>query len=671
MYPNFNSIETDKISHQIDAILQQNINRIDELVAQDSFSWSNLMQPLEDIDDRLHQFWSPISHLNSVMNSDKLRNVYNECLPKLSEYSTAVCHNQKLYKAIQSIADGQEYHNLDFAQKKVVDNHIRDFKLSGVALDPQKKQRFAELSKKLALLSAEFEQNLLDATQAWHKHITDKNQLAGLPDSAIAAAKDAAEQKKMDGWIFTLEIPSYLAVMNNADSASLRQEMYYAYTTRASDQGPCAGQFDNSAIMSDIVACRLQLAQLLDFEHPAALSLATKMVNNADDVLNFLQQLADASTDKAKNEYQQLAEFAKEEYSIAPIQAHDIAYLSEQLRKKRYDISQETLRPYFAEPNVLKGLFNIVKKLFSVSIKLVSNIDVWHPDVQCYALFDSNNNLISHVYLDLYARENKRGGAWMDDFCGRRRLHNGELQLPIAFITCNFSAPIDDQPALFKHDEVITLFHEFGHALQHMLTTIEYADVSGINGVPWDAVEIASQFLENWAWQRESLQLFAHHYQTNEILPDDLFDKMHAAKNFQSAMAMVRQLEFALFDFKLHLATTPLQVSQIQETLNQVREKVSAIPTPEFNRFQHGFSHIFAGGYAAGYYSYKWAEVMAADAFSLFLEQGIFDKATSARFLETFLQCGGAIEPSVLFEKFRGRAPKMQPLLIQTGIQSA
>ncbi|MCH9643816.1 MAG: M3 family metallopeptidase [Gammaproteobacteria bacterium] len=671
MYPDFNSIETDKIPHQLDAILEQNLKSIDALLDQKQFDWDNLMQPLEEFDDRLNKFWSPIRHLNSVMNSEALRTAYNACLPKLTVYGTSISHNKKLFLAIQSIADSDTYTKLDVAQKKVVDNNLRDFKLSGVSLDDDKKKRYTELSTQLASLSAKFEENVLDATQAWTKHITDESELSGLPDSAIKAAKAAARHKQLGGWLFTLEIPSYLAVMTYADSDALRKEMYHAYSTRASDQGPNAGKFDNSQVMIDILQCRLALAKLLDFNNHAEQSLATKMVKKTDDVLHFLQKLVNASKDSAEQEFEDLLEFAKTDCNIDDIRAFDVAYVSEKMRQQRYDISQEQLRPYFPESQVIRGLFAIVKKLFSVNIKPVNNVDVWHSDVRCYALTDDAGTLVSHVYFDLYARENKRGGAWMDEYCVRRHLKNGETQLPIAFVTCNFSGPIGKDPALFKHDEVVTLFHEFGHALQHMLTKIEYADVSGINGIPWDAVEVASQFLENWAWQKESLALIAKHYQTGESLPDALFEKMLQAKNFQAATMMMRQLEFALFDFKLHLLFNEKQKNQIQSILDEVREQVSVIPTPKFNRFQHGFSHIFAGGYSAGYYSYKWAEVMAADAFSLFLENGIFDPQTSKSFLESFMQSGGAVDPAELFKQFRGRAPRVESLLQQSGITSS
>ena len=474
----------------------------------------------------------------------------------------------------------------------------------------------------------------------------------------------------MDGWVFTLEAPSYIAVMMYADNQDLRKEMYHAYVTRASDQGPNAGKWNNTEVMHDILKNRIALANLLGFKNYAEKSLATKMVKQTNDVLAFLNELVESSLGQAQNEFDGLKEFAALQYKVSNLEPWDIGYYSEKLRVERYSISDEELRPYFPKPHVVQGLFDIVQKLFKVTIKEIKDVDVWHDDVHCYALYNSDGSLRSYVYFDLYARENKRGGAWMDEFCARRKLDDGSIQIPVAYVTCNFRGPVGDQPALLKHDDVVTLFHEFGHALQHMLTKVDYADVSGINGIPWDAVEIASQFLENWAWDKESLMLIAQHYKTKDPLPDDLYQRMMQAKNFQSAMGMIRQLEFSLFDFELHLMFDEQQKNQVQKILDHVRERVSVVPAPAFNRFQHGFSHIFAGGYAAGYYSYKWAEVMAADAFSLFIENGIFDKETSQRFCQTFMESGGAVEPSELFKKFAGRDPKVESLLKQTGIIS-
>ena len=666
--PKFSAITTDTIEADLTQLLADNLLHIETRLAQDGpYTWANLMQPMEVADDKLGKFWSPISHLNSVMNNDALRRVYEACIPKLSDYGTQISHNRKLYEAIQSIVDGDEYATLDEAQQKILNNELRDFKLSGVSLSADKKEQFADISKTLSELANQFDNNVLDATKAWTREISDDAELAGIPDLMKRQFKLAAEQQDKKGWLVTLEMPSYIAVIMHADNRQLRQDIYEAYTTRASDQGPNAGKWDNSEVIQDILTNRLALANLLDFKNYAEKSLATKMVKETQQVLDFLNKLVDASQARAGQEFTELKEFAKETLRIDTFDAWDVAYASEKLREQRYSISQEELRPYFPEAQVIKGLFEIMGKLFGVTLKSIENADTWHPDVTVYAMYNADDELMAAFYFDLYARQNKRGGAWMDDCQGRRRT-NGGVQLPVAYVTCNFAGPTGDVPALFTHDEVVTLFHEFGHATQHLLTKIDYADVSGINGVPWDAVEVASQFLENWAWQRESVAMISRHYKTGEALPDALFDKMIRARNFQSAMVMMRQLEFGLFDFELHLLFDKDEKKQVQHILNKVRERVTVVPVPSFNRFQNGFSHIFAGGYAAGYYSYKWAEVMAADAFGLFLEEGIFDQATSKKYRETFLESGGAKEPADLFEAFRGRAPQIEALLQQSGI---
>lgn len=668
--PQFSQINTDTIEPDLTQLLAHNRAAIEERIAQGGpFTWDNFIRPLEDLENQLHQFWAPISHLNAVVNTPALRKAYNACIPKLSDYSTALSHNKAYYNAVQSITSSDAFKDLDFAQQKVIEHEARDFKLAGVALPPEQKKMFAKLSKKLSQLTTKFEENILDATHGWTKLVTNEKELAGLPEFAVQVAADAAKKHDQKGWLFTLDTPSYLAVMMYADSHTLREAIYAAFVTRASDQGPDAGKWDNSEVIIEILKTRLAIAKLLGFNDYAEYSLTTKMVGKTQDVLTFLQQLTDASLEKAKSEFQELKAFAKAELGIDDLQAWDIAYASEKLRQSRYNISQEDLRPYFPEYKVLEGLFNIAKTLFNITIKPVPDADLWHDDATCFAVYDHQNHLISYFYLDLYARENKRGGAWMDDCRVRRQLNNGSHQTPVAFITCNFNAPIGDDPALLAHEDVLTLFHEFGHSLQHMLTKIDYADVSGINGVPWDAVEIASQFMENYTWEKDALTMVSEHYKTKKPLPDNLFNRMHKARNFQSALQMVRQLELSLFDFSLHMKFDPEAKNQVQQILNGVRDRVRVIPAPDYNRFQHSFSHIFAGGYAAGYYSYKWAEVMAHDAFSLFQENGIFDQATSEKFRTTFLEMGGAKEPLDLFVEFRGREPKVEALLIDSGIQ--
>lgn len=667
--PVFSQIKLDDVPSDLTNLLQKNISTIENILqTEKNVTWSNLFSVTEELGDNLQKYWSPIQHMSAVVNSSALREVTNTCLPLLSNYYTTLSQNDELHSATLSLKKSDVFKSLTDAQKKTIENDLRDFKLSGVHLPKAEKKQFADLCSELSQLAQKFEENVLDATHAWKKIIEDESMLQGLPRHAKDAAKAAAIKEGVDGWVITLEAPSYMAVMMYAGSRELRREVYEAYVTRASDRGPNAGQWDNTQIMRDIMEKRFALAKLLGFDNYAQYSLQTKMVKQPEEVLAFLHELAEKAVARAKDEISALTIFAKDNLKIEKLAAWDVTYASEKLRQNKYDLSQEDLRPYFPEASVVQGLFDIVKKLYGITVVEAEGVDVWHQDAKCYNLFDDNNTLIAQLYLDLYAREHKRGGAWMDECRVRRRLSNGDLQIPVAYVTCNFNAPVGKDPALFTHDDVVTLFHECGHALQHMLTTVEVGSVSGINGVPWDAVEVASQFFENWAWERDSIDMFAAHYETKELLPDVLYERMQRAKNFQSAMQMVRQLEFALFDFELHMHYNHENKDCIQETLDRVREKVTVVPVPEFNRFQHGFSHIFAGGYAAGYYSYKWAEVMACDAFSLFAEKGIFDQATSQKFKETFLASGGVKEPMDLFVAFRGRKPQVDALLEQSGI---
>lgn len=665
--PPFAHIKPEHVEPAIDTLLQQNREKLQKLLsATAEYTWDNLIQPLEEMDDRLERIWSPVSHMNSVVNSDELRAAYNACLPKLSEYATELGQNEQLYRAYKAIAD--KHAKLDAAQHKIIENALRDFHLSGVDLPTEKKQRYKEIQQRLSSLTTRFEENLLDATHAWHKQITDEAQLAGLPESARAMAKQAAAEKELDGWVFTLDFPSYYAVMSYADDRKLRSELHEAYVTRASDQGPNAGQWDNSAVMEEILALRHELARLLGFDNYAERSLATKMADSPERVLSFLHDLAGRSRSVAQQELAELTEFARQQHGLDQLEPWDVAYYSEKLRQHKYAISQEDLKPFFPENRVIPGMFEVVKRLYGIDIKEVDAVETWHKDVRFYEIRDEQGELRGQFYLDLYARPKKRGGAWMDDCRGRMRYADGKLQIPVAYLTCNLTPPVNDAPAMFTHDEVITLFHEFGHGLHHMLTQVDHVGVSGINGVAWDAIELPSQFMENWCWEREALDLIAGHYQTGEPLPDDLYKKMYAAKNFQSGMQMVRQLEFSLFDFRLHREYDPQRGARIQEILDEVRDEVAVIKPAAYNRFQHGFAHIFAGGYAAGYYSYKWAEVLSADAFSLFEENGIFDRRTGHRFLSVVLEQGGTYEPMDLFVNFRGREPQIDALLRHSGI---
>lgn len=586
----------------------------------------------------------------------------------MAEYSTQMGQNVELFTAIETLVKGNEFSELNEAQQKLLNNELRDFRLAGVNLPKEAKQQYAELQRSLTLLTAKFDHNLLDATQGWAKHIIDEEKLQGLPDIIKEIAKKTAKEKGLVGYLFTLEQPIYVAVVTYADNEELRRDMYQAYVTRSSDQGPNAGKWDNTDVMRQILLSRKKVAEVLGFANYAELSLEQKMAKNPEEVERFLNDLALASLKKAHEEFAELKAFVKEKSGVSDIAAWDIAYYSEKLRQFRYAFSEESVRPYFPEYQVIDGLFSVVNKLFGVTIKEVKGVDVWHKDVRFFEIYNGDE-LRGRFYLDLYSRPNKRGGAWMDECRVRRYKKDGSIQTPIAFLTCNFNAPVGNDPALFSHDEVITLFHEFGHGLHHLLTKINYADVSGINGVPWDVVELPSQFLENWCWEKEALEFIAKHYKTGELLPGDLYQKMINAKNFQTAMHMVRQLEFAMFDFRLHLHFKEEEGhDQIQRFLNEVRDQVCVIPQPEFNRFQHGFSHIFAGGYAAGYYSYKWAEVLSSDAFSKFEENGIFDKETGKLFLHTILEQGGSKDPLELFIEFRGRAPRTEALLKHSGI---
>jgi len=670
--PHFGQIHAQHVIPAIETLLAENRQHIKELLADSNtlYNWDNLLQPMQEMCDRLSRAWSPVSHLNAVKNSAQIRSAHEHCLPLLSEYHTELGQNSTLYKAIKSVAQSDDYKALQPAQKKIIQNKLRDFHLSGIDLDQDKKARFKQIKQQLAQLKSHYENNVLDATNAWKKLITDKAQLSGLPDSALAQAKQTAQTESSEGWLFNLQFPSYFAIMSYADQRELRREFYTAYATRASDQEPNAGKWDNTDIMEQIMQLRQELAQLLGLNNYADYSLATKMADSSDTVIDFLQQLSEKSKAIAHQDLAELTLFAQQHLAIDDLQAWDITYASEKLRLHKYDLSEEVLKPYFPENQVINGLFAIVKRLFSIEITPLDNIELWHPDVKFYEIKDTQGIVRGQFYLDLYARVNKRGGAWMDE-CISRYHHQDQIQIPVAYLTCNFSSPIGDDPALFNHNEVTTLFHEFGHGLQHLLTQVDYLGVSGINGIPWDAVELPSQFMENWCWQKESLELIAGHYQTGESLPDELFTKMNAAKNFQAGLQMQRQIEFALFDFNLHMQYRDHnnKKNQIQALLDKTRQAVSVVFPPDLNRFQHSFSHIFSGGYAAGYYSYKWAEVLSADAFSLFEEKGIFDQATGAQFLHCILETGGTEEPMVLFERFRGRKPTTDALLKYSGIQ--
>ncbi len=663
----------------LEATLDQHIKTINQAIeavcAEEQPTWANTIAKLDEAFDALNSFWSPVSHLNAVKQSEALRNAYEPCIPKLSELYTRMGQNEALFSVYQSLADSDEYLQYSPAQKATIKKALRDFELSGVALPAEKKAQFATLSSELSQLANQFSNNVLDATQAWYFHTDKVDDLAGIPDSALALFEQQAQARSLPGYVVTLDFPCYFPVLQFADNRELRQAVYRAYATRASAlsqdlDGQIDAQFDNTQIMKTLLEKRQALAQLLDFDNFAELSLAKKMATNVPEVMDFLSLLADKSRTAAEQEFAELCAFAKELDGIADLQAWDMSYYSEKLKEQRYSLNQEQVKAYFPYPKVVSGLFSIVSKLFALRIEADESVATYHEDVCFYRVFDQQNTLIAGFYLDPYARQQKRGGAWMNDFSSRHQTSN-QLQLPVAYLTCNFTPPVGEQPALLTHDEVTTLFHEFGHGLHHMLTQINVSDVAGISGVEWDAVELPSQLMENWCWEPEGLALISSHVETGEPLPADLLNQMLAAKNYHSAMMMVRQLEFSLFDMRLHAEDPQAEGFDVEQVLAEVRAKVSVVPAPEFNRFANSFSHIFAGGYAAGYYSYKWAEVLSADFFTVFKNEGIFNQATGQRYLDSFLAQGSVDSAASMCEKFLGRSPDVEALLKQEGILAA
>jgi len=664
--PPYSEIRPEHVEPAIDSILGDNRVAIEELLSRpaEQLDWQTLVVGLDEMNARLGRAWSPVSHLNAVCNSPELRSAYEACLPKLSAYYTELGQNRALFEAYKALAEGPAAAGFEVAQKTILEHSLRDFRLSGIDLPPVEQQRFGAIQMKLAELGSRFSNQLLDATQAWTKHLTDEAALAGLPDSAKGQMKQAAEAKGLDGWLITLEFPSYYAVMTYADDRALRQEVYTAYSTRASDQGPNAGQFDNGPVMEEILDLRQELAKLLGYASYAELSLATKMAESPEQVLGFLRDLAVRSKPFAEKDLAELRAFAAEQ-GLDDLKSWDTGYYAEKLRQSRYSLNQEELRAYFPIDKVLAGLFAVVQRLYGIEIVELEDFDAWHPEVRLFEIREHGEH-VGRFFFDLYARANKRGGAWMDGARDKRRDAEGRLISPVANLVCNFTPPVGERPALLTHDEVTTLFHEFGHGLHHLLTRVEHAGASGINGVAWDAVELPSQFMENWCWEPEGLALISGHYQTGEPLPQEKLERMLAAKNFQSGMMMVRQLEFSLFDFELH--ATHGDGRSVLEVLEAIRDEVSVLRPPRENRFPNSFAHIFSGGYAAGYYSYKWAEVLSSDAFSRFEEEGVFNAETGRAFREAILARGGSQEPMVLFVDFRGREPSIDALLRHLGL---
>lgn len=669
--PDFPEISAEHIEPAVTGVLSQNSEVLIALLASAKNKaepdWDSLMAPLEEMEDNLNKVWSTASHLNAVNNTGPIREAYNKCQPLITKYYTELGQNRALFECVEALNARAQQLKLSNTQRKVLRDYLLDFKLAGVDLDDDKKETFAALEAKLSKLSTKFSNNVLDSTMAWSKLISENAGLAGVPEASMQTAAELAQSKDQEGYLLSLDAPCYIAISTHADNRQLREEMYTAFTTRASDQGGHDLQFDNTGIISEILACRAQLAQLLGYHNYAEVSVARKMAKSVGRVNDFLADLATLAVPAAQAEFEELSEFALQEHSIAELKAWDIAYYSEKLRKRNFDISQEELRPYFPLTQVQEGLFAIASRIYGIEIRTNTQMSKWNPLVQAFDV-SRNNKVIARFYFDVFTREGKRSGAWMAECRSRRQLADGSIQTPVAYLVCNFSKGSEKSPALLSHNEVTTLFHEFGHGLHHMLTAETHLRCSGISGVAWDAVELPSQLMENWCWDKQAIALISSHFETKEPLPEALLNKLLQAKNFQAGMRTVRQLEFAMFDFKLHQLAGPFNSDLVSQVMEDVRALTSVYDVPSSNRFANGFSHIFAGGYAAGYYSYKWAEVLSADVFSVFAETGVFNQATGAAFLNKVLSRGGSDDASVLFEAFMGREPQLEALLKQDGL---
>jgi oligopeptidase A len=665
--PAFDQIRPAHAEPALDAVLAQNRAELNALLAANATpDWATLIEPLEDMSDRISRVWGPVSHLFGVNSTAEWRAAFNAGLPKLTEYGLELSQSEPLFRAYQALADSAGFKTFSPARRKVVQDALRDFRLSGVALPEKEKARFKEISLRLSELQTKFEENLMDSIQAWSKTVTDESLLAGMTEQARAAAREKAKAKNEDGWRLTLDFPSYDAVITYADHRELRRELYEAYATRASDRGPHDRQHDNTPLMAEILALRHEQAQLLGYRNYAELSLATKMADSPDAVEQFLLDLARRARPRAQAELDELRDFSGLGNDFQP---WDAAYYGEKLKEKKLGLSDEELKPYFPAQQTIQGMFDLVQKLYGIRIERHDGIPVWHADVTTYALKDAGGAQFGLFYLDPYARDHKRSGAWMDECVNRRRTAQG-LQQPAAYLTCNFTPPLPGKPALLTHDEVVTLYHEFGHGLHHLLTRVDEASVAGIHGVAWDAVELPSQFMENWCFDPATLRATARHHQTGAPMPETMIEKLRESRVWMTGLATLRQIEFALFDLRLHRDFDPARGAHVLDTLQQVRDEVAVVQPPEWNRMPNSFGHVFAGGYAAGYYSYKWAEVLSADAFAAF-EEAAFAPQVGEKFRDTILAQGGSKDAMELFIEFRGRKPSIEPLLRQGGLLEA
>ncbi|HTN93152.1 MAG TPA: M3 family metallopeptidase [Gallionella sp.] len=674
--PRFSEIKPEHVAPAIEQLLAENRTLIARLQADTAPpTWNGFVLPMEDANERLSRAWGPVGHLNAVMNSPELREVYNATLPKITQYYAELGQNLALFERFKALRNSPEFDGLSAARKKIVENELRDFRLGGAELPEARKARYLQIQERLAELSSRFSDNLLDATNDFSLLVENRGELGGLPDDVLQAAHESAEAAGKSGWLFTLKAPSYMPVMQYAENRALREKMYRAYGTRASEFGK--PEWDNTPLMDEIIKLRGEEARLLGFANYGELSLESKMASSPQQVVEFMRELAKRARPFAENDLAELREFAYAKLGIADLQAWDVSHASEKLREQRYAFSEQEVKQYFPEDAVLPGMFKLVETLYDLQIK-PGQAPVWQEDVRFFDIRNWQDQLVGQFYLDLYARSSKRGGAWMDDAVTRRRKDYG-IQTPVAYLNCNFSPPVGNKPACFTHDEVITLFHEFGHGLHHLLTEVEDLGVSGINGVEWDAVELPSQFMENFCWEWEVVHGMTRQVDTGKKLPRELFDKMLAAKNFQSGLQTLRQIEFALFDMLMHSnfeaagapapegSTSPRR-SGILQLLDEVRAEVAVLIPPAFHRFPQSFSHIFSGGYAAGYYSYKWAEVLSADAYSLFEENGVLNPDVGARFRSEILAMGGSRGAMQSFTAFRGREPNMDALLRHSGL---
>ncbi|HZE60376.1 MAG TPA: M3 family metallopeptidase [Burkholderiales bacterium] len=662
--PRFAELEPQHVTPAVDQLVADGRATIERVLAA-PVAWDSFVAPLEDANERIGRAWGQVAHLHAVLDSPELREAYNANLPKITQYWTELGQNQRLFEKYKQLATSASFASLSAARKRIVENALRDFRLGGAELPQEKKARYAAIQEELARSSSKFSENLLDATKAF-TIVVDPGGVGGIPQDVLDAAREAAEKDGKSGYKFTLHAPSYMPVMQYADDRKLRETMYRESVTRASEFGK--SEWDNTSLVARIVELRRELAGLLGYANYAEVSLVPKMADSPQQVLAFLEDLARRARPFAEKDADELRDFARRELGLEKLEAWDIGYASEKLRVKRYAFSEQEVKQYFPEEVAVQGLFRVAQTLYGIHIK-AADAPRWHEDVRFYEIRDAGGSLVGQFYMDLYARDTKRGGAWMDDAITRRR-KGSDLQTPVAYLTCNFSRPVGNRPALFTHDEVLTLFHEFGHGLHHLLTRVEDLGVSGINGVEWDAVELPSQFMENFCWEWDVLRHMTRHADSGAPLPRELFDKMVAAKNFQSGLGMLRQLEFAIFDMRLHAEVAAGRTAL--QLLNEVRENVAVLHPPAYNRFPNNFSHIFAGGYAAGYYSYKWAEVLSADAYSAFEEMseshGILDPKSGQRFRDEILGVGGSRPAAESFRAFRGREPTVDALLRHNGM---